>query len=170
MIISLIAAMDRRRGIGQANRLPWRLAADLRRFRALTMGHRIVVGRRTFESIGRPLPGRRMVIMTRDRDYRAEGCEVVHSVEEATRSAENAGEEELFIGGGGQVYEQFMASADRLYLTMVEAETAADTFFPEFDQRGWRELESARHPADEQNQYASLFRLLERVDKIESAG
>ena len=169
MIVSMIAAMDRRRGIGLDNRLPWRLPADLRRFRALTMGHRIVVGRRTFESIGCPLPGRRTAIMTRDRDFRAEGCEIVHSVEEAVGLAKSAGEEELFICGGAQVYAQFMASADRLYLTMVEAEIAADTFFPEFDLRGWRELESSRHPADEQHQYSFTFRLLARADKNESA-
>lgn len=160
MIVSLIVAMDKRRGIGLNNRLPWRLAADMKRFRELTMGHHLIVGRKTYESIGKPLPGRQMVIVTRDQDYRAEGCAVVHSLDEALGLARARGEQEAFIGGGAQIYAEAIGLADRLYLTLVEAETAADTFFPEFDEDEWRERESFYQPADEKNQYPFTFKLL----------
>ena len=162
MIISIIAAMDRNRGIGVDNKLPWRLSADLKRFRELTMGHHIIVGRKTFESIGRPLPGRRMIVVTRDGNYKAEGCDVAHSVEDAINLARERGESELFICGGGEIYSQSIGIADRMYLTFVDAEVAADTFFPEFDQREWSERESFYQPADEKNQYAFNFKLMIR--------
>jgi len=166
MIVSLVAAMDRRRGIGVDNRLPWRLSADLKRFRELTMGHHIVVGRKTFESIiqigGKPLPGRQMIIVTRDEDYRAEGCDVAHSVEEAIELARGRDESEVFVCGGAQVYAQTIGVADRLYLTLVDAEVEADAFFPEFDESGWIERQSSDHPPDEKNQHPFTFKLLVR--------
>ncbi|MGH9754259.1 MAG: dihydrofolate reductase [Blastocatellia bacterium] len=166
MIVSIIAAMDRKRGIGVDNKLPWRLSADLKRFRELTMGHHIIVGRKTFESImqigGRPLPGRRMIVVTRDRSYRAEGCDAAHSIEDATRLARERGESEVFICGGAEIYAQSIEVADRMYLTLVDAEVAADTFFPEFDEREWSERESFYHPADEKNQYPFTFKLMVR--------
>ena len=162
MIVSLIAAMDRRRGIGVDNQLPWRLSADLKRFRELTMGHHIIVGRKTFESIGRPLPGRGMIVVTRDQNYWAEGCDVAHSVEEAIEMARGRGESEVFICGGAQIYAQTIGFADRMYLTLVDAEVAADTFFPEFDEREWREQESVYQPADDKNQHPFTFKLLLR--------
>ena len=162
MIVSIIAAMDRKRGIGVDNKLPWRLSADLKRFRELTMGHHIIVGRKTFESIGRPLPGRRMIVVTRDRNYKAEGCDLAHSVEDAARLARERGESEVFICGGAEIYAQSIGIVDRMYLTFVDAEVAADTFFPEFDEREWSELESVYRPADEKNQYPFTFKLLVR--------
>jgi dihydrofolate reductase len=162
VIISIIAAMDRKRGIGVDNKLPWRLSADLKRFRELTMGHHIIVGRKTFESIGRPLPGRRMIVVTRDRSYRAEGCDVTHSVEDAINLARERGESEVFICGGAEIYAQSIEFADRIYLTLVDAEVAADTFFPEFDEREWSERESFYQPADEKNQYPFTFKLMVR--------
>jgi dihydrofolate reductase len=162
VIVSIIAAMDRKRGIGVGNKLPWRLSADLKRFRELTMGHHIIVGRKTFESIGRPLPGRRMIVVTRDRNYKAESCEVAHSVEDATRLARERGESEAFICGGAEIYAQSIEIADRMYLTFVDAEVAADTFFPEFDEQKWDELESVYQPADEKNQFPFTFKLLVR--------
>ncbi len=162
MIVSLIAAIDRRRGIGVGNKLPWRLSADLKRFRELTMGHHIIVGRKTHESIGRPLPGRRMIIVTHDRSYIAEGCDVVHSIEDAIDAARGRGESEVFICGGAAVYAQSIEVADRMYLTFVDAEVAADTFFPEFNEREWSERESFYQPADEKNQYPFTFKLLVR--------
>ena len=162
MIISIIAAMDRKRGIGVDNKLPWRLSADLKRFRELTMGHHIIVGRKTFESIGRPLPGRRMIVVTRDVNYKAEGCDVAHSVEGATRLARERGESEVFICGGAEIYAQTIEIVDRMYLTFVDAEVAADTFFPEFDEREWNERESSYQPADERNQYPFIFKTLVR--------
>src|SRR5262245_34437456 len=152
--------MDRKRGIGVDNKLPWRLSADLKRFRELTMGHHIIVGRRTFESIGRPLPGRSMIIVTRDGNYKTEGCDVVHSIEDAINLARERGESEVFICGGPEIYARSIGIADRMYLTFVDAEVAADTFFPEFDERDWSERESFYQPADEKNQYAFEFKLM----------
>jgi dihydrofolate reductase len=172
--VSLIAAMDRTRGIGMGNRLPWRLSADLRRFRELTMGHHIIVGRRTFESIGRALPGRRIIIVTRNENYQGpddpENLSIVHSVEEAIDLARERGETEVFVCGGAEIYAQTLGLADRLYLTFVETEAGADTFFPEWDESEWEVRESAYHSADEKNQYPFLFKLLyrERGDLTQS--
>jgi dihydrofolate reductase len=160
MIVSLIVAMDRRRGIGKDNRLPWRLSADLKRFRELTMGHHLIVGRKTFESIGKPLPGRQMIIVTRQAGFHAEGCFVVNSVDDALRLARKRGESEVFVIGGAEIYAQTLALAVRLYLTLVDAEVDADTFFPEFDENEWLVQDMAQHEADEKNQYSFTFKLL----------
>lgn len=165
LIISLIAAMDRQRGIGFRNQLPWRLSADLKRFRELTMGHHILVGRKTFASIGKPLPGRQMIIVTRDREFQAEGCFICHTVEQAISLAGEHGENEMFICGGAEIYNQTIALSDRLYLTDVDADVAADTFFPEFDEQEWIERERLFHPADEKNQFPFTFKLLLRKEK-----
>jgi dihydrofolate reductase len=162
VIISLIAAMDERRGIGIEGRLPWRLSADLKKFRSLTMGHHLIAGRKTCESIGRPLPGRTMIIVTRDQQFQAAGCLVAHSVDEALAQAAARGESEVFIIGGAEIYAQTINRADRLYLTQVHATVAADVFFPEFDPGAWSEKEVWRHAADEKNQYSFTFRELER--------
>lgn len=162
MIVSLIAAMDRNRGIGTGNQLPWRLPADLRRFRELTMGHHIIVGRKTYESIGRPLPGRQMIIVTREKGYEAQDWFITHSVQEAINLARDRGESEVFVCGGAEIYRQSLDFADRMYLTLVDAEVAADTFFPEFDRDRWIEQESFHHPADENNPYPFTFNLMLR--------
>ena len=163
MIVSLIVAMDERGGIGKGNRLPWRLSADLKRFRELTMGHHIVMGRKTFESIGRALPGRQTIIITRNRELKVEGCSIAHSVDEALRLAEGRGETEAFICGGAEIYAQTIERADRLYLTEVHAKVDADIFFPAWDRSLWREAQSEDYPADEKNQYPTTFRLLEKA-------
>jgi dihydrofolate reductase len=162
VIISLLVAMDERRGIGKDNLLPWRLSSDLKRFRALTMGHHIVVGRKTFESIGKPLPGRHMIIVSRNRDYTAAGCFVAGSLDEALALARERGEVEAFVCGGAQLYGQALGAAGRIYLTVVHAVVEADTFFPEWDPDEWIEKQSSHHPADEKNQYPSTFKILER--------
>ncbi|MBL8188049.1 MAG: dihydrofolate reductase [Acidobacteria bacterium] len=162
VIVSIIAAMDNRLGIGIENRLPWRLSADLKRFRELTMGHHIIVGRKTFESIGKPLPGRHMIVVTRDNEFQANGCDVCYSLAEALKLARSRGEHEVFIGGGAQIYEQALALADRMYLTLVDAQIVADTFFPAFDSQDWSERERIAHPADEKNQFPFTFSLLVR--------
>lgn len=162
MIVSLIVAMDERRGIGFEGRLPWRLSADLKRFKALTMGHHLIAGRKTYESIGKPLPGRTMIVITRDPDYQAEGCLIAHSVDEALALARARGETEAFIIGGAEIYAQTLERADRLYLTQVHAITDADVFFPAFDESAWREQEVSSHEAGEKNQYPSTFKLLVR--------
>ena len=162
MIISLLVAMDEKRGIGKDGKLPWRLSSDLKRFRELTMGHHIIVGRKTFESIGKPLPGRRTIVVTRNPNYTVEGCLVAGSVESALKLAKERGESEAFIIGGADIYAQALEVADRIYLTEVHAEVDADTFFPEFDRSAWTERECTYQPTDEKNQHACTFRLLER--------
>lgn len=161
MIISLIVAMDEHRGIGKDGGLPWKLSSDLKRFRELTMGHNIILGRKTFESIGRPLPGRRMIVVTRNPEFKAEGCSIAHSVANAIELARDRGEDEVFICGGAQIYEKTIGIADRIYLTRVHARVSADTFFPAFDSSVWDEELSSFHPADEKNDYASTFRILD---------
>lgn len=162
MIISLLVAMDEKRGIGKAGGLPWRLSSDLKRFRGLTMGHHIIVGRKTFESIGRPLPGRHMIVVTRNESFAPEGCFITHSVEAAIGLARERGEGELFICGGAEIYAQSLGAADRMYLTLVHADSDADTFFPEWDSDEWTEVESEHHTADEKNQHPFTFKVLAR--------
>jgi dihydrofolate reductase len=162
LIISLIVAMDEKRGIGKAGKLPWRLSSDLKRFREVTMGHHLVVGRKTFESIGRPLAGRQMIIVTRDMSYRAEGCLVVSSIPAALALAQERGETETFVIGGAEIYAQTLGMADRVYLTQVHAAVNADTFFPQLNFDAWVEKESAFQLSDEKNQYSFTFKLLER--------
>ena len=166
MIISLIVAMDERRGIGWKGRVPWRLSSDLKRFRNLTMGHHIIVGRKTFESIGKPLPGRKTIIVTRNPEFRAQGCFVVRSLEEAIDLARSRGETEAFICGGAQIYAETIARAERFYLTVVHAQVESDTLFPEWDESAWTEKHSSHHEADDKDEYASTFALLEPAQPL----
>jgi len=159
-LISLIVAMAQNGVIGRENALPWRLAADLRRFRAFTMGKPVLMGRKTYESIGRPLQGRLNLVLTRDRGWSAPGVTVVHSVDEALACA--AGAEELVAIGGAEVYRLVMPFARRIYLTHVHADVPGDTFFPDFDPTQWVDVECLAHPADEQNSYPVTFVTLER--------
>ena len=161
MQISLIVAMARNRVIGRDNTLPWRLRADLARFKRLTMGHHLLVGRKTYDSIGRPLPGRTMVVITRDRTWQREGVQVVHSVDAALRLAQDAGETEAFIGGGGEIYRQTLDLADRIYLTRIDEEIEGDANFPEFDAGRWREVEREDREPDERNPHRYSFITLE---------
>ena len=160
MIISLLVAMDENRGIGKDNRLPWRLSSDMKRFRELTMGHHILVGRKTFESIGKPLPGREIIVVTRNERFRPQGCLTAASVEEGIRLAQERGEGELFICGGAEIYARTLPLADRMYLTLVHAVVDADTFFPEWKSDEWIEEESSRQEANEKNQYPFTFKSL----------
>ena len=157
MTISIIVAMTADRVIGRDNTLPWRLPADLRRFKRLTLGHHLVVGRKTWESIGRPLPGRKMVVITRQRNFRADGVEVVHSVDDALAVARKNGEDEVFIAGGEDIYRQTLARAHRLYLTRVHATLEGDAFFPEYDAAAWTEVEREDRAADEKTPHAFSF-------------
>ena len=157
MLISIIAAMGRNRAIGYKNTLPWKLPTDLQRFKLLTLGHHMIMGRKTFESIGRPLPGRTSIIITRQKDFQAEGCLIAHSLDAAIELAKSRGEEEAFIIGGAEIYAQALSIADRMYLTMVEAEPEADAFFPEFDENLWEKSSEEIVAADEKNQYAMRF-------------
>ena len=161
MKISIIVAMGANRVIGHDNRLPWHLPADLKHFRQITMGKPLLMGRRTWESIGRPLPGRISIVITRDGGYEAEGCIVVHSVDAALRAAQ--GHDELMVIGGEQLYRQLLPQADTLYVTLVDGEFPGDAFFPELDQSEWREVERRDHAPDEKNAQTCSFLRLERV-------
>jgi len=141
--INVIAAMARNRVIGINNTLPWRLPADLQHFKALTMGHHIVMGRKTFESIGKPLPGRTTVIVTRDANYRVDGCVTATSIDAAISAC--ADDPEIFFVGGAELYAQVLPRADRLYLTEIQAEYAGDAHFPDFDRDIWTETTRQVH-------------------------
>ena len=130
--VSLISAIAKNNALGKDNKLIVRISADMKRFKALTSGHAIIMGRKTFESIGRPLPNRTNIVVTRDKGFKADGCEVVHSVEEAVEVAKKVEDIEIFIIGGGQIYKQSITFADKLYLTIVEGEPEADTYFPDY--------------------------------------
>ena len=157
---SLVVAVARNGVIGRDNRLPWKLPDDLAYFKRVTMGHPIVMGRRTWESIGKPLPGRKNIVVTRQRDYQAAGCTVVHSLDEAWSAAGDA--DEVCVIGGTTLFEESLPIADRIHLTEVEAEVEGDTFFPTFDRGEWQEREVERHPADARHAYPFRIVVLER--------
>lgn len=161
-MISLIWAMDENRLIGVENRLPWKLPADMTWFRRHTLGKPIVMGRKTFDSFGgRPLPERTNIVVTRDKNYQAEGAVVVYSIEEAIAAAGEA--EELMIIGGASFYEQMLPRADRLYITQVHGQFEGDAWFPEFSLNGWQEVGREEQSVDEKNAYACSFLTYEKV-------
>jgi dihydrofolate reductase len=162
VIVSIIAAVADNGVIGRDGGLPWHLPADLKRFKKLTTGHHMVMGRRTWDSIGRrPLPGRPTIVVSRDPAFVAEGARVARSLEEALELA--AGADEVFIAGGQVIYREALPVADRVYLTRVHASFEGDTFFPAFDASAWRVVFEERHEADEKNPHAHTFRVYERV-------
>jgi dihydrofolate reductase len=162
MRISIIAAMAENGVIGRGGQLPWHLSADLKRFKRLTMNHTIIMGRKTWESIARPLPGRRMVVITRQSGYRADDAAVVGSLEDALALARAAGDDEAFIVGGADIYRLALPHADRLYMTLVLAEVEGDTKFPEIDWETWARTETESCEADADNEYPHLFYVFER--------
>ncbi len=149
MLVSIIAAMDRNRLIGSDNQLPWYLPADLAHFKQVTMGKPIIMGRKTYESIGRPLPGRTNIVLTRSADFHTEGVLTANSLEQALDYVSE--EDEVMIIGGSTIYELALPRADRLYLTYVESAFEGDAWFPEFDIECWRVVASEQHRADEKN-------------------
>ena len=159
-MISLIVAVSANNVIGADGDLPWRLSEDLKRFKAITMGKPMIMGRATFESIGRALPGRRSIVMSRRADFVAEGCDVVSSVKEALATAGEV--DEVMVIGGAAVYELFLPQADRIYLTRVQAEVAGDTFFPAIDMSEWRVTSTESFPAGVDRKLAFTFEILER--------
>jgi dihydrofolate reductase len=159
--ICLIAAMAANRVIGRNNALPWHLPADLKRFKALTMGHPVVMGRKTYESIGRPLPGRQNLVITRSRDYAAPGCEVVHSLDAALAACRGA--QEIFIIGGAELYRESLPRAQRLEFTEIHAEFEGDAIFPEFSLDEWRETGREFHGADAAVSFGYDFVRYERM-------
>lgn len=155
MKIILIAAMARDRVIGKDNQLPWHLPADLRHFKRLTLGKPVIMGRSTHESIGRPLPGRLNIVVTRDRGLQIEGCTVVHDLDAALDAAGDAGE--VMVIGGQKLFEQFLPRADRLELTIIDARFDGDTYFPEYSMQEWEEVAREEHEADERNGHPYTF-------------
>ena len=159
-MISIIVAASTNNVIGNQGDLPWRLPDDLKRFKAVTMGKPIVMGRKTWESIGWPLPGRQNIVITRQHDFAANGCDVVSSVDEAITAAGDV--DEIMVIGGSQIYELVLPVADRLYLTRVHTELDGDAFFPEIDASTWSKTSDESHRADERNEFDFSFRTYER--------
>lgn len=158
LTINLVVAMARNGVIGAGNRLPWRLPKDLAYFKAVTWGHPLLMGRKTFESIGRPLPGRESIVLTRNPDWHAEGVVTVSSLQqgisEATKRTDKG---QLMVIGGEQIYRQFLPLADRLYVTQVLAEVEGDAYFPAVDWDNWQCVEAEFHQADDRNPYSYSF-------------
>lgn len=162
MIVSLIVAMDQSRGVGYQGKLSWHLSSDLRRFKSLTMGHHLIMGRKTYESIGKPLPGRVMIVVTKNPSFQAEGCSIVRSIDDGLQFARERGEDEVFIIGGGEIFRQALPIADRIYLTLVHATTEADVFFPSVNSVEWKEIESIFQRARSGDDYDHTYVLLHR--------
>jgi dihydrofolate reductase len=158
--ISLIVAMAKNRVIGADNKIPWHLPNELKLFKSLTMGHHIVMGRKTYESINRLLPGRTTVVVTRQRDYAAPGAMIAHSVAEAIELSE--GDDEIFVIGGADLFRETLPVADRLYLTIVDAEPRGDVLMPEFDPGTWRETSSEAFLPDEKHAHGYRFSIYDR--------
>jgi dihydrofolate reductase len=160
--LSLIVAMTRSGAIGRGGKLPWKLSADLKRFRALTMDHHLIMGRKTFDSLGRALPGRTTIVVTRQAAYPAPAeVLVAGSLDAAQRMA--AGDAEPFVIGGGEIFRQALPRAERIYVTWVEADVAGDTYFPEWNESDWRLVRSEPHAADEKNEYDTTFCIYDRT-------
>lgn len=160
MTLSCIAAVADNGIIGRDNDLPWRLSADLKRFQQLTTGHWIIMGRKTFESMGRPLPNRTSVVLTRDRGYHAPGAIVVHDLEQALERC--AGQHEVFVLGGEAVFREALPRSDKLYLTRVHAAVEGDVRFPAVDFANWHRVERIAVPADENNEYPTTYEVYVR--------
>lgn len=162
MRISLVVAMDRRGGIGLRGGMPWHLGDDLRHFRRLTMGHHLLMGRVTYAATAGKLPGRQLIVLSRDPAFQPADAQVAGSLDAGIRLAEAAGEEELFVIGGGQVFAEALPLAQRIYLTRVQAEVDADVFFPEFDEAQWQLVSQRDYVASERNDYDFSVIVLER--------
>lgn len=161
--ISFVVAMDRNRLIGAGDGLPWRLPDEMRRFKEITMGHPVLMGRKTYESIPdkfRPLAGRTNIVLTRQEDYEAPGCVVVHDLDEAISAVDP--QEELMVIGGAKVFVDLLPIVDRLYLTEIDGEYSGDVFFPNFDQAEWREVDRQDHEQDERHDSPFTFLVLDR--------
>lgn len=163
MRISLIAAASENNVIGRDGGLPWSLPDDLRYFKEKTLGHPVITGRKNYASIGRPLPERTNIIVTRDAHFSAEGCRVVHSLEDAVEVAKQEDPEEIFVMGGGEIYALALPMADRVYLTRVHAEIDGDTYFPELDSEQWAEVSTEEHVADDRHAYDFTILVYDRI-------
>ncbi|MEH7381894.1 dihydrofolate reductase [Bacillus sp. JJ1533] len=161
-MISLLLAMDKNQLIGKDNDLPWRLPADLAYFKRVTMGHPIIMGRKTYDSIGRPLPGRENIIVTRDTSYKAEGCKVIHSIDEIVEMSKET-DQELFVIGGAEIFKEILPYSERLYITEIDEEFEGDTYFPVFDKAKWKVISKEKGIKDEKNPYEYTFLVYEKT-------
>ncbi len=175
MILSIISAIAKNNEIGMKNDLLWKLPADMKHFKETTTGHPVIMGQRTFESLGtatdgtagRPLPSRRNIILTLDKEFKRDNAEVYYSIEDLEKAlnATMGQDEEAFIIGGGQIYKLFIHKADKLYITHVNAEFPdADTFFPAIDKNKWEKVNSTLHPKDESNAYDLEFAVYKKIE------
>jgi dihydrofolate reductase len=164
MIISVIVAYSKNLAIGFDNKMLWRLSDDFKNYKKITTGHCLVMGRKTFESIGKPLPNRTSIIVTRNLNYKApDGCFVSHSLEEGINKAKELGDTECFINGGAQIYKEAMALVNRAYITTVDCTIdKADAFFPTIDFSSWNLVHEFSHPKDEKNEYSWNFNQYEK--------
>ena len=162
MTISAIVACTKNGVIGKNNEIPWYLPADFAYFKRTTINHHIIMGRNCFESIGRPLPKRTNIVITRNPFYIASGCLMVNSIAESLKMAESNGETEAFIIGGGEIYKQSVDFWDKLYLTEVDLDTEGDVFFPELDMTQWQLVSEEHHSKDEKNEFDYIFKVFER--------
>lgn len=168
MLLSIIVAVSENGVIGLNNQLIWRLPDDLKRFKKLTLGHPMIMGRKTFESIGKPLPGRQSIIITRDKNFSFEGTIVVHSLDDAIVEAKKTGTDEAFVIGGGDIYNQVQKVSDKLYITEVHTETEGDTFFKIENPDLWEEVAREKHLSDEKHEFSFDFVDFRRKTQFES--
>ena len=161
MQLTAIVAMSQNRLIGKDNHLPWHLPADLRHFKALTLGKTILMGRKTYESIGRVLPGRRNVILTRNLEYQVKDALIIHSLAEVLRKFDS--EEEIMVIGGSELYREILPKLKQIYITIVKTELEGDSYFPALSEKEWRQVSCEEHAADAENVYAYSFTLWERI-------
>jgi dihydrofolate reductase len=165
MIISLILAVSQNNVIGKDNKLPWYLPDDWKYFKRLTIGHHIIMGRATYESLGKPLPGRQNIIITRQENYEAPGCIIVGDLKSAFEFAKDKNETEAFVIGGGDIFRQSLVWADKIYLTRVFHNFEGDTYFSDLNKDDWQMVSEERHLPDEKNRYAYAFQLYELASK-----
>lgn len=157
MIVTLIAAIDENNGIGKNNQLPWQLPADMKRFKALTTGHHVIMGRKSYESMGKALKDRTNIVITRNSDYTLPDAEVVSSLSAAIQLAKDNGETEVWILGGGEIFREAIKIADKMQLTHIHHSFDCDTFFPKFNENEWRIVQKEDHQPDEKNKYEYSF-------------
>lgn len=163
MIISLVVASASNNAIGKDNKMPWHLPNDMRHFKNITWGMPVIMGRKTFESLGKPLAGRKNIVVTQQPSWKAEGAIAVKNLDDAMFVAKQTDAKEIMVIGGGEIYKQFFPKADRIYLTRVETEPEADTFFPAIDPAQWRLVNKKDYEADEKNSYKYSFQQWDRI-------
>ncbi|MBH0229515.1 dihydrofolate reductase [Halobacillus yeomjeoni] len=164
-MISFIFAMDRNRLIGKDNDLPWHIPNDFKFFKDTTWGETIIMGRKTFESFGKPLPNREHIVITSNENYDREGCTVIHSIDEILKLEEERPDQEWFVIGGSVLFEKMLPHADRMYLTYIDATFEGDTYFPDYDESEWKLRSETKGKKDEKNPYDYYFRIYDRIER-----